>query len=431
MAFTAKSPMEELAKSISEDVKILNDHLHLAGHPVPSFDRHTPTTVLPVGCAPDAHLARERICDHALRLFQLATGPSEYLLNIQAGYHYVSCLRWLCHFRIFHLVPMQGSISYADLAVLANAPERQLRSIVRMAMTNGLFVENPPHHLTHSATSALLHTEADFHDWAVIMSDLSAPTAMAMVDAHERWPNSCNGTQTAYNIAVDTNLPFFDHLAQQPKRQRQFAGFMRSMAKSQGTDVEKVIDGWHWATLGPARVVDVGGSTGYTSVALARKFPDLDFVVEDLPKVVAEGPKYIASLEDAPRLMSRIEYRAHSFFDPQPVQDADVYLLRMILHNWSVDDCVRILSHLVQAMKPGARIIIVDIVLPEPGVMLTSRERLLRVQDLIMMQVYNSMERQLDEWMGMFKAVDARLKVKMIEQPLGSLMSLIELSMDE
>ncbi|KNG91390.1 putative O-methyltransferase [Aspergillus nomiae NRRL 13137] len=429
IAYASHSTMEELSRSLVNDVEVLNNHLVSTGHPRPSFDRQTPTVVLPAGTSPDAHAARERILDNALRLFQLAAGPSAYLLNLQTGYHYASCLRWLCHFRIFHLVPLEGSIAYADLAILAKAPEPQLRSVVRMAMTNGLFHEGPSHHVTHSATSALLRNDADSYDWAVIMSDLSVPAAFAMVEAHERWPGSVEGNQTAYNIAVDTELPFFNHLAEHPDRKRQFAGFMRSMSRSQGTDAEKLAQGWDWAALGHASVVDVGGSTGHTSVALARKFPDLTFVVEDLPEVVAEGPEYLSSLDDARDLKPRVSYRAHSFFDPQPVQDADVYMLRMILHNWSFDDCVRILSRLVQTLKPGARIIIVDIVLPGPGVIPASKERLLRAQDLIMQQVFNGMERQLEDWMGIFRKVDERLKVK-IKEPYGSLMSLIELSLD-
>ncbi|KAE8141739.1 S-adenosyl-L-methionine-dependent methyltransferase [Aspergillus pseudotamarii] len=422
--------MEELTRSLVNDVEVLSDHLASTGHPLPSFDRHTPIVVLPNGASPDAHAARERILDNALHLFQLAAGPSAYLLNLQTGYHYASCVRWLCHFRIFHLVPLEGSIAYADLAILAKAPECQLRSVVRMAMTSGLFLESPSQHVSHSATSALLRNDADFHDWAVTMSDLSVPAAFAMVEAHERWPDSVEGSHTAYNIAVDTELPFFQHLAEHPDRKRQFAGFMRSMARSQGTEAEKLAEGWDWTALGQACVVDVGGSTGHTSVALARKFPDLNFVVEDLPEVVAEGPEYLSSLNDTQDLRPRISYRAHSFFDPQPVQDADVYMLRMILHNWSFADCVRILSRLVQTLKPGARILIVDIVLPDPGVIPASKERLLRVQDLIMRQVFNSMERHLENWMDIFKRVDERLIVKSIVEPHGSLMSLIELGMD-
>ncbi|KAA8644447.1 hypothetical protein EYZ11_003576 [Aspergillus tanneri] len=431
MTVALPTPMEEVAQSLTKDVKFLSEYLVSTGHPVPSFDRHTPTVVLPDDASRDAHVARERILDNALKLLQLATGPSEYLATLQTGYHYLSCLRWLCHFRVFHLVPLQGSVSYVDLAVLANVPEDSLKAIARMAITSGLFVENPPQHLAHSATSALLCTNENFHDWAVFMSDISAPTAAAMVDAHEKWPNSHLPTQTAYNLAFHTDLPFFKHLGQHPERHRQFAGYMRSVTTSQGTGLNHLVVGWDWAALGRARVVDVGGSTGHASISLAREFPELSFVVEDLPEVVAGGPEYLASLPDADDLECRIEYRAHSFFDPQPVTDGDVYLLRMILHDWPAEDSVRILSRLVQALKPGARIIVMDTVLPSPGAIPASKERLLRVRDLTMMQVFNSRERHMEDWIDIFRKVDGRLTMKKVEQPFGSVMSLIELHLDE
>ncbi|CAI7642017.1 unnamed protein product [Penicillium viridicatum] len=427
MAFYSSSTMEDLCQTLEKDVKILTEYLQSTGHPLPSFDRQTPTVVMPENASSDAHSARERILDHCLRLFQLVAGPSEYLANLQTGYHYISCLRWLCHFRIFHLVPLQGSISYADLAILANVPEGALKSIARMSMTNGLFVEKPPQHLAHSATSAVLQTNSGFHDWAVFNSEISAPTALSMVDVHDKWQDSLDATHTAYNVAFDTDTPFFKHLSQQPERHRQFAGYMRAVTSSQGTGLKQLVDGWDWAAVGNGLVVDVGGSTGHASIALARKYPRLSFIVEDLPEVAAGGPAYLASQDNGQELSTRISYKAHSFFDPQPVNDADVYLLRMILHDWAFDDSVRILIRLVAALKPGARIIIMDTVLPGPGSIPASKERLLRVRDLTMMQVFNSQERHLEDWLEIFTKVDQRLKVQKIEQPAGSVLSLVVL----
>ena len=42
----------------------------------------------------------------------------------------------------------------------------------------------------------------------------------------------------------------------------------------------------------------MGGSTGHASIALARRYPELTFIVEDLPEVVEEGPKYLTSQND-------------------------------------------------------------------------------------------------------------------------------------
>lgn len=126
-----------------------------------------------------------------------------------------------------------------------------------MAITDGLFIEKPEQHLAHSTTSALLQRNSAFHDWAIFNSDISAPTALAMVDVHEKWQGSLDTTHTAYNAAFDTDVSFFKHLGQQPERHRQFAGYMRAVTESQGTGLKQLVDGWDWAGLGNALVVDV------------------------------------------------------------------------------------------------------------------------------------------------------------------------------
>lgn len=174
----------------------------------------------------------------------------------------------------------------------------------------------------------------------------------------------------------------------------------------------------------------MGGSTGHASIALARQYPNLTFIVEYLPEIAAQGPEHLASQEDSPSLSGRISYKAHSFFDPQPIQDADIYLLRNVMHNWSDDDCTRILTHMVQILKPGARILIMDIVVPELRSLPVFKERLLRARDLNMLQAFNHPERRLQDWKAIFSRVDGRLQVKDIEQPAGSVLSIIELGLE-
>jgi 6-hydroxytryprostatin B O-methyltransferase len=148
--------------------------------------------------------------------------------------------------------------------------------------------------------------------------------------------------------------------------------------------------------------------------------------VEDLPEVVAGGDQYLASLKDE-SISRRIQYRAHSFFDKQPVFGASVYLLRMILHDWAINDAVRILSQILPALKDGSRILIMDTVLPDPGAIPAAKERLLRVRDLTMLQVFNSSERDLEDWKALFGMVDERLVLRSVVQPPGSVMSVLEL----
>jgi hypothetical protein len=108
-------------------------------------------------------------------------------------------------------------------------------------------------------------------------------------------------------------------------------------------------------------LVDVGGSHGSFSIPLVKKFPELRGIVQDQPKVIEVGAKKIP--ED---LNGRVEFMAQNFFAEQAIK-ADVYLLRWILHDWSDEYAVKILRALIPALKNGARIIIHEYIVPEPG----------------------------------------------------------------
>lgn len=91
---------------------------------------------------------------------------------------------------------------------------------------------------------------------------------------------------------------------------------------------------------------------------------------------------------------------AHDFMKEQPsaIHGVDVFLLRAILHNWSDKCAIRILRNLIPAMKPGSKIIINDIVIPEPGTVPPMFERPLRTGSLMMDVHFNSNDRELADF---------------------------------
>src|SRR4051812_6279671 len=127
-------------------------------------------------------------------------------------------------------------------------------------------------------------------------------------------------------------------------------------------------DGYPWASV-PGTVVDLGGSHGDAAFALAKKNPHLHLVVQELPEVVANS-KEQEGLD--------VKFMAHDFFLEQPVKDADVYLYRWTLHNWPDKYCIKILKALVPALKKGARVLIMDFVMPPYGLLPNDLERKLR-----------------------------------------------------
>ncbi|RAO73441.1 uncharacterized protein BHQ10_009453 [Talaromyces amestolkiae] len=64
----------------------------------------------------------------------------------------------------------------------------------------------------------------------------------------------------------------------------EFTAHVRHVQSSDGVDVRHMVSGFNWEGVQEGgRVVDVGGSTGSAAIALARKFPHLSFIVQDLP----------------------------------------------------------------------------------------------------------------------------------------------------
>lgn len=78
-----------------------------------------------------------------------------------------------------------------------------------------------------------------------------------MVDADKKWPGSVDVTQTAFNLAFKTDLPFFKYIGAEPERYRQFAGYMRALTSGQEVNLDHLVKGWDWDKLGHALVVDV------------------------------------------------------------------------------------------------------------------------------------------------------------------------------
>jgi 6-hydroxytryprostatin B O-methyltransferase len=172
----------------------------------------------------------------------------------------------------------------------------------------------------------------------------------------------------------------------------------------------------------------VGGSSGSVSIELAKAFPDLKFIVQDLPQNIESASASL--LKDHSSLVERITFQGHDFFDEQTVKGADAYLLRMILHDWQPEDCVRILRIVLPAMKKNSKIIIMDVVLPKPGSVPAVQERLLRARDMTMLQSFNSTERDVDDWHALLQSTDKNLKILKVIQPVASWMAVLEVGFE-
>jgi hypothetical protein len=241
-------------------------------------------------------------------------------------------------------------------------------------MTNHIFYEPTPGFVAHTSSSRLLVENAQLTAWVGFFSeDLLGPITQT-VNAMDTWPGSQEPRETGFQVANNTSDNFFEYFAKNPERLKRYGTAMAANAASEGYHVKHVIENYPWEELGEATVVDLGGSQGHISIAIAEQNPLLKFVVQELPSM--RPPNVIGTLVP-PGLESRVILTTHDFFTPQPV-GADLYYFRWIFHNWSDVYAIKILQNLVPALRPGAKVLINDGVLPEPGTVGGMEEKSIR-----------------------------------------------------
>jgi len=201
---------------------------------------------------------------------------------------------------------------------------------------------------------------------------------------------------------------------------------MVSLTTGEGYELSYLLDNYDWASLdaNSATLVDIGGSHGFVCVALAERFPNMKFVVQDLQKTIASAPPLEGDLAE------RIKFMAHDFHTLQPIKGADVYFYRWILHNHSDKYAVNMLRQLIPALKKGAKVLINDYCLPETSVEgaggSRADDKIMRTMDLVMLTLLNAQERTERQYRELFEKVDPRFTFLGVKRVEGYKMSTVE-----
>jgi ubiquinone/menaquinone biosynthesis C-methylase UbiE len=150
-------------------------------------------------------------------------------------------------------------------------------------------------------------------------------------------------------------------------------------------------------------VVDVGGGAGTLLAEVLRHRPEITGVLLERPGMLEHARRYLSEQGVA----DRCELVEGDFFSSVPA-DGDVYVLKSVLHDWDDDRCVAILRSCRAAMAETARLVIVELALPErmtPSAQMLSAALL----DLIMLAYAGGRERTEAEFAELLEQAGLRL----------------------
>jgi SAM-dependent methyltransferase len=128
------------------------------------------------------------------------------------------------------------------------------------------------------------------------------------------------------------------------------------LARLSAPEVAKAVD------LGeqPRSLLDVAGGHGWFSAALCRRHPTLSATVVDLPGSAAIGREIIAEHG----LADRVRHQEGDMFEANLGGPHDGALAFNIIHHFSPETCVELLTRIGESLKPGGTLAVLDLFLP-------------------------------------------------------------------
>jgi hypothetical protein len=189
-------------------------------------------------------------------------------------------------------------------------------------------------------------------------------------------------------------MPLFDFLASHEADARLFDV---ALARFTSGQVEAVLASYDFARL--SRVVDVGGGNGEFLLALLRKHPGLRGVLLDRPDVVGAAATRIA----ASGIADRIQMIAGDFFEAVP-EGADAYILKNVIHDWTPEEAVRVLTHCRRGARDGGTVLVVETVLGS-----RNSGEFGKLMDVGMMVTTGGRERDGSEYAALFESAGLKL----------------------
>lgn len=240
----------------------------------------------------------------------------------------------------------------ADVAAQAAAAPQPMGRLLRAMAGLGLLREHATGTFGVTPAGALLDSRRP----GSLASFAHMFTEPAIIRAWEHLDDSVRTGDTAFDRVFGTD--FFGHLKQHPELSALFNAAMSQATRGAAAVLPGAVDFGRFTT-----VMDVGGGDGTLLSAVLREYPGLTGVVYDTEEGLAQAPE---TLRDN-GLTDRCSLVAGDFFRSVPggAEGADLHMMKSIVHDWSDEQVVTILSNCRAALPPGGRVLIIEPVLPE------------------------------------------------------------------
>ena len=263
------------------------------------------------------------------------------------GYVTTKAIHVAAKLNIADLITSHGPMDGSELARLTGANAEAIFRLLRALASSGIFIENENGKFSLTPLAECLKEDSPTSVKAMALSagSLFYKTYTEFLYAVQ---NGGGGWVKALGS------PPFEYLRDHPEEGKIFD---RMMTDIHGGETQPMVENYDFSVF--KTVIDIGGGNGDVISAVLNKNPETKGVLFDLPEVIQRSTENIL----ASGLKARCKLASGNFFE-SVTSGGDAYILRHIIHDWSDEDTVRILTNCRKAMNPGGKILVVEAVIP-------------------------------------------------------------------
>ena len=269
--------------------------------------------------------------------------PQEQILGIVNNHWQSCCVGAAAQLELADVLA-DGPLHVDLLAERTKTHGPSLYRLLRALESTGIFTQTSPRVFGNTPASDCLRRNLPGSNWAWIRFTLCSGAPV-----FEGWRGlmlSLKNGRAGFDQVTGQNG--WEHMQSNPETATIFNQAMRDLSTAISPAVAAAFD---WSRY-PV-IADIGGGIGSQLSSILDAHPSCRGILFDQPQVVAEAP------ED-----SRIERVGGDFFKDVPIQ-ADAYVLRWLLHDWSDEESIVLLSKIKEVARPNARLMLVESVVPE------------------------------------------------------------------
>ncbi|KAM0270457.1 hypothetical protein ACHAQH_009398 [Verticillium albo-atrum] len=333
-------------------------------------------SVLDYTTAPDVDddVARNKIVAAAQAIIEAARPPQPQWMNQSAACAEFVALRLFIDWGAFEAIPIEGSITYQELADKVDAEVQLVIRFAWIMVSTGLLEQIGEDRVAHTEKSRQITQHGPLRSMWSLMFDNSFMGSASMPEYFRTYGRKepVGPAHVPFTFAHGApDKAFWEVLNSDPKRMRTFMEAMTNVDKQVPLmgphlglyDFDWVAEAAKKAPSDRPLFVDVGGGKGHVMKTFCDGNTPLTLdrcVLQDLPPIIEHNKSDVNSGLAGAKLM------AIDFHKEQPVQGALIYFIRHCLHNYGDESVVGIMKHTAAAMADDSKLLIAEYIMSNP-----------------------------------------------------------------